>query len=73
MAFYTEGLLWYLVLIDAIIYNVMAWTQSKKHHKSTHWASEFFPLNRFMGFAYLCLVLWTGFALYRMQLIIFWR
>jgi len=69
MAFYTEGLLWYLVLIDSIAYNYNSWKRKDEGH---HWVSPWFPLNRFMGFVYLILVLWTGFTLYRMQLIIFW-
>jgi len=71
MATYMEGILWYLVLLDCIIYNVMAWTY-KKHKKQYHWISKWFPLNRFMGFYYLVLVLWTGFTLYRMKILGFY-
>ena len=69
MAFYTEGLLWYLLLIDVMIYNYRAW---KNKDQGYHWISQWLPLNRFTGFVYLSLILWVGFTLYRMQLIIFW-
>ena len=71
MPFYIEGALWYLVLLDAIIYNIMAWTKGKKHDKIYHWVSQHFPLNRFMGFVYFILVLWVGYTLFRMQIILF--
>jgi len=72
MTTYIEGVIWYLILIDCIIYNVMAWTQGKKHNKLTHWISEYFPLNRFMGFYYCILVIWLGYTLYRMKLLGFY-
>ncbi len=70
--FYTEGLVWYLFFLDCLIYNVMAIGKGKWHQKETHWLSDYFPLNPFFGLFYLILVLWTGFALFRMQLIVFW-
>ncbi|MBI4980872.1 hypothetical protein HZC30_04935 [Candidatus Woesearchaeota archaeon] len=72
MAIYLEGLLWYLFLLDCLVYNIMCWSKGKWHHQETHWLSDYFPLHRFWGLFYLFLVLWTGFALYRMQLIVFW-
>jgi len=72
MNFYTEGILWYLFLIDTIMYLIMSWTMGKKHNQQHHWLSAYFPLNRFFSLFYLFLVLWTGHTLYRMQLIVFW-
>jgi len=69
MATYVEGVVWYLILIDCIVYNIFSWTYGKKHTRTTHWVSEHFPLSKFMGLMYLFLVVWTGFALYRMQLL----
>ena len=71
MATYIEGILFYLFLLDCIIYNIMSWTQNK-HNKLNHWASEHFPLNRFMGLIYLILIVWVGFTLYRMKLLGFY-
>ncbi len=71
MPLYLEGVLWYLVLLDALIYNAFAWTQGKKHNKVTHWVSDYFVLNKFLGCVYLVLVLWLGFALWRMQILLF--
>ncbi|HIG93830.1 MAG TPA: hypothetical protein VJI32_04360 [Candidatus Nanoarchaeia archaeon] len=67
MEFYLEGLLWYLLAIDCLIYNIMNWRKGE-----THWISDYFPLSRVFGFLYALLTLWLGFALYRMQLIVFW-
>jgi len=70
MPTFTEGIIWYLILIDCIIYNCLSWLKGKK--KATHWVSEHLPLNKFMGIVYLLLVLWLGFALYRMKLLGFY-
>ena len=71
MPIYAEGILWYLVLLDCIGYNILCWTKDKWHNKLTHWISEHFPLNKFMGLWYLIIVLWLGFALLRMEIILF--
>ncbi len=71
MPIYMEGLLWYLLLIDAIYYNIMAWSLGKWHERKTHWVSGYFPLDRFFGFVYFVLILWVGFALLRMDIILF--
>ncbi len=67
---FTEGILWYLFLVDAVAYNFLAWTSF--HKQQTHWASAHFPLNKLLGFLYLFLIIWLGFALYRMQLLGFY-
>ena len=71
MPLYVEGLVWYLVLLDALIYNVLAWAKGRWHEKATHWISDYFPINKFIGLWYLIMVLWVGFALLRMQIILF--
>jgi len=68
---YTEGILWYLFLLDCLIYNFISWTQNQ-HTSTTHWLSSFFPLNRFFGLIYFMLIIWLGFALYRMTLLGFY-
>ena len=71
MPIYMEGLVWYLLLIDSIYYNIMVWTRGKWHEQKTHWVSNYFLLDRFFGFVYFVLVLWVGFALLRMDIILF--
>jgi len=67
MPLYVEGILWYLLLIDCLVYNYLSWRQKK----GAHWISDHWPLNQFLGLVYLILVLWLGFALYRMSIILF--
>jgi hypothetical protein len=69
---YTEGIVWYLILLDCIIYNVMSWSKGKLHKKLTHWISGYFPLNRYFAFFYLIITLWLGYTLYRMNLLGFY-
>ena len=66
MPLYAEGILWYLLLIDCLIYNVLAWKR-----KQTHWASDHVPVTRLLGLFYLIATLWLGFALLRLQIILF--
>tara|TARA_Y100000310_G_scaffold326771_1_gene392124 strand:- start:2219 stop:2443 length:225 start_codon:yes stop_codon:yes gene_type:complete len=72
MQIYVETILFYLFLLDCLAYNVLAWTKDKWHNKLTHWASQHFPLNKLMAAYYLSIILWLGFALYRMQLLGFY-
>ncbi|MFH0701126.1 MAG: hypothetical protein V2A62_01680 [Candidatus Woesearchaeota archaeon] len=72
MNIYWEGLLWYLIAIDCLVYNIMSWSQGKWHQKQTHWFTDYFPYQRGWGIIYLFLVLWIGFLLYRMQLLVLW-
>ena len=69
MELYGEGILWYLLLIDCVIYNFLSWSQGKLHKKVDHWLTNYFPLSKGVGLLYLFFVAWTGFLLYRMQII----
>jgi hypothetical protein len=69
---YVEGILWYLFLLDCLFYNILVLTKGKWHNKLTHWISEHFPLNWLFGIYYLIIILWLGFALYRMELLGFY-
>jgi len=71
MPYYIEGILWYLILLDSIVYNLLCWTKGKWHDKMTHWISAYFPFNKFVGLLYLIMTIWVGFALYRLQIILF--
>ena len=65
MPLYTEGVLWYFLALDCLMYNLFAWTRSQKKH----WLSSSIPFHPILGAGYLCLILWLGFALQRMQLL----
>lgn len=69
MVLYIEGVIWYLVLLDAMIYNILSWKKTKD--TASHWISGYLPLNPFLGAVYLILVLWLGFTLWRLQIITF--
>jgi hypothetical protein len=69
---YAEGIIWYLLLVDCLSYMFLSFSQGKLHDKVGHWASNWFPLNKFFSIFYLFLVLWLGFALYRMKLLGFY-
>jgi len=71
MPIYVEGLVWYLLLVDSLYYNFMSWTMGRWHQQKTHWISGYFSLDRFFGVVYLFLILWIGFALFRMDIILF--
>jgi hypothetical protein len=71
MPIYAEAIFWYLILVDALIYNVLVYSKGKWHKKTAHWVSPWFPFNKFVGLLYLVLVLWVGFALLRLQIILF--
>ena len=69
---YTEGILWYFLLLDLVAYLIFAFAPSAWHQQTSHWISAYIPVNKVIAGGYLLLVLWLGFTLYRMQLIIFW-
>jgi len=69
MATYIEGIIWYLFLVDCIVYNILVWTKGKLHNKISHWISQHFPLSRIFAIYYLIIILWLGYALYRMNLL----
>ncbi|HLD00640.1 MAG TPA: hypothetical protein VJC39_02755 [Candidatus Nanoarchaeia archaeon] len=74
MATYIEGIVWYIVFLDCLGYNFLTWTQNKLHTKTTHWISQYFIFNKFMGLIYFILVMWVGFTLYRMKLLgFYWK
>ncbi|MBD3262761.1 hypothetical protein GF374_00075 [Candidatus Woesearchaeota archaeon] len=69
MAIGIEAGIWVLFLIDSIIYNFIVHTPTKWHKRTSHWMHKKFPLNKLVGVMYLGLVLWVGFALYRLGLL----
>ena len=49
MTLYTEGILWYLFLVDSLVYFGYAFFLNKKEH----WLSSYFKVNRFFSLFYL--------------------
>ncbi|HLC70732.1 MAG TPA: hypothetical protein VJI32_01930 [Candidatus Nanoarchaeia archaeon] len=64
---FIESILWYVLFFDAVVYNIMAWTSF--HTQQTHWATDYVPLHRVVGFLYAVIMVWLGFALYRLELL----
>ncbi|MBI2102802.1 hypothetical protein HYT55_03110 [Candidatus Woesearchaeota archaeon] len=71
MPLYGEGILWYILIVDSIGYNILCWTRGKWHKKTTHWLSSYIPMNKVMGLLYLFLLLWIGSALGRLDILSF--
>lgn len=69
---YSEGMIWYLLLVDCIIYNIMTWTAGRWHTMEHHWISGYWKFDGLFGVIYAILTLWIGFALYRLMLLQFW-
>lgn len=66
--FYLEGLWWYVLALDCLLYNLLAWT-TPLHKWHSHWLSPAWPLQKLLGLFYFLLAAWLGFALWRLQLI----
>ena len=65
-----EAIIWYLMLIDSLVCNVIAWFDGKWYTKKFPGMSKLFPITKAFAVYYFILVLWIGSALYRMQVII---
>ncbi|HDZ60321.1 MAG TPA: hypothetical protein ENH46_01305 [Candidatus Pacearchaeota archaeon] len=62
-----EAVIWYLFLIDSIGANIMAWCCAKWYKKKYKgWMYKHFPAAKGWILSYLILVLWVGYALYRL-------
>ena len=64
-----EGIIWYILLIDSIGANIMAWFFSKWYKKKSKGVLKHFPATKGWCAWYLILVLWIGYALYRLNLL----
>ena len=71
MPLYGEGILWYILLGDCLVYNALCWSKGKWHDKTAHWFSEYVPLNKVLGVLYLFLILWIGSTLWRLDILLF--
>ena len=64
-----EGIIWYLVLLDSLGANTMAWFFPKRGKKFMKGFWKHFPVTKGWAAFYLVLVLWVGSGLYRLGLI----
>ena len=71
MVIYAEGIGWYVLILDCLYYNILAWSQRKWHHQTTHWLPPYIPMNKVLGILYLFFTIWLGDALLRLNIILF--
>jgi hypothetical protein len=68
-----ESVLWYLFLLDSVIYNVIVWLGfkdfKKQYKRNFRIFSRQFPLTKGYAILYLFLVLWVGSALLRLGVV----
>tara|TARA_Y100000034_G_scaffold134864_1_gene204595 strand:+ start:2679 stop:2906 length:228 start_codon:yes stop_codon:yes gene_type:complete len=69
MPFNIEAAIWYLFLLDSLVYNLIVWLNLKEikkdYNKNFRTFSRLFPLTKGYAMLYLFLVLWVGFTLLR--------
>ena len=64
-----EALFFYLVLLDSIFANVVAWFFSVGFKKKYKGFWRLVPVTKAWAALYLFLVLWVGYGLYRLNLL----
>ena len=65
MAISIEAIIFYLVLIDSIGANIIAWFGDKWYNKNFRLFSRYFPATKGWCAFYFILVIWIGSLLYR--------
>lgn len=66
-----ESIIFYLILLDSILVNVVAWFFSKWYKKNAGVWGKHFPATKGWALLYLILTLWIGYLLYRLGVITF--
>jgi hypothetical protein len=69
MALGLEGIIYYLVLVDSVGANIMAWAFPGWYKKNYRGLWKHFPATKGWTTWYLVLVLWVGFGLYRLGML----
>ena len=69
MNFNIEVTIWYLILLDCIGANVVAWFFADWYRNKFETLHKYFPLTKSWAFVYLALVLWAGCLLYRLKIL----
>tara|TARA_Y100000034_G_C6697023_1_gene307179 strand:- start:462 stop:677 length:216 start_codon:yes stop_codon:yes gene_type:complete len=69
MVFNIEAFIWYLLVIDSVSANIMAFCCGKWYKKKFKRFSKYFPMVQGWTVYYLVLVLWAGSILWRMGML----
>lgn len=70
MEYSFEAILFYLIVLDAVIANIIAWSKfSNSYNKKFGLFSRIFPLTKGWAIYYAVLVFWIGYALARLSII----
>lgn len=69
MTFNIEAAIWYLILLDTIGANLVAWFFTSWYRENFKTLYKYFPLTKAWSFVYLVLVLWVGWVLYRLGIL----
>ena len=64
-----EVIVFWLLLLDSLVANLIAYLGPKWYAKHFQFMSRLFPLTKAWAGAYLALVVWIGFILYRAGLL----
>ena len=65
-----ELIIWYVVLIDSVVANLMVWFSLKfMNWYKKIWFAKFFPMTKGWAAFYFILVLWIGYCLSRMGIL----
>lgn len=64
-----EAIIWYLVLLDSLFANLGSYKFPKWYKKNYKGLSKYLPLTKAWTAIYLILVLWIGYALYRLDIL----
>ncbi len=65
-----EAIIYYLVLLDSVIANLVIWFFPKWYKKNTHKGfAKHFPASRGWALMYLILVIWIGWTLSRLGVV----
>ena len=67
MEFTIEEILWCLIFIDSIFANLIVWFFPNWYEKKFENMSKYFPVSKGWSLWYLVLVLWIGYALFRLD------
>jgi len=64
-----EAVIFYVLLVDSIIANILSWCCVKWYKKNYKGFYKHFPVTKGWCIWYLILVLWIGYALYRLGIL----
>jgi len=64
-----EGIIWYIILLDSLVCNFIAWLDERWYIKNFKTFSRLFPITKAFAAYYFVLVLWIGLALYRLDVL----